>query len=239
MLSEPEIIQEKIVERKIIVYKSRFELKAIRLAAEKMKTKLFPKFVFMRRKPEEIRIVSIDKYYEPYIIVDGEYTIDFSKEWANTIEVDETMQELTLFDRTLRPKLLKNFPEIPQKVIELVGEGRFRYQNKAHIIFNRWWQEVELEQLPYVPFEEQPERVLNDYEGKFGDVEIPIEKETEILRSKIVRRPKHITSVHEEQFEISDRAVIFKPMYNVIFQNIKTGEELTVTFDAVTGQTYK
>ncbi len=238
-MSETANVQEKIVERKIIVYKPRLELNAIRLTAEKMKTRLFPRFMFVKRRSEEIRVVSIDKYYEPYIVVDGEYTIDYSKEWVQAIEVDETMQEITLFGRKLRPKSLKNSPGVPCKVIEVAGEGRFRYQNKAHIIFDCWWREVELEQLPYVPFEEQPERVLNNYREKSGDIELPAEKETEILRSRIVRRPQHITSVHEELFAISDRAVIFKPMYRVTFQNVKNGKEAIVTVDAVTGKIYK
>jgi len=195
--------------------------------------------MFLKRKPEEIRIVSIDKYYEPYIVVDGEYTIDYSKKWVHTIEVDETMQEITLFGKIIKPEPLKNHPEIPHKVIELKGEGRFRYENKAHIIFDRLWREVELEQLPYVPFEEQPEQILKKSGEKFENVEIPAEKEIEILRSQIVQRPQDIKSVHEELFVISDRAVIFKPMYSIKFQNIKTGEEATVIIDAVTGQSYK
>ena len=238
-MSETVTVPEKIAERKIIVFKSRLELNEIRLTAEKMKTQLFTKFMFLKRKPEEIRIVSIDKYYEPYIVVDGEYTVDYSKEWVHTIEVDETMQEVTLFGKTLRPEPLKNHPEKPCKVIELTGEGRFRYENKARIIFDKWWREVGFEQLPYVPFEEQPEKILNKFGKKFGNVEIPDEKETEILRSSIVQRPPDIAYIHEELFMVSERAVIYKPMYKITFQNIKTGEGATIIVDAVTGQTQK
>ena len=236
---ETATVPEKIVERKIIVFKPHLELNAIRLAAEKMKTELFTKFMFLKRKPKEIRIVSIDKHYEPYIVVDGEYTIDYSKECVYPIEVDETMQEITFFGKTLRPRPLKNHPEIPYKVIELTGKGRFRYENKAHIIFDRWWREVGLEQLPYVPFEEQPEKIAKKFGKKFGNAEIPDEKEIEILKSRIVQQPPDIAYVHKELFMISERALIFKPMYKVKFQNIKTGEEATIIIDAVTGRTYK
>ena len=231
-------VPEKIVERKIIVFKSRLDLTAIRLVAEKMKTELFTRFMFMKPKRREIHIVSIDKYYEPYIVVDGKYTIDYSTKWVHTIEVDETMQEITLFGKTLRSEPSKN-PEITRKVIRLTGEGRFRHENKAHIIFDRWWREVGLEQLPYVPFEEQPEKILKTLNKRFGNVKIPDEKEIEMLRSRIAQRPMDIAHVHKELFVVSERAVIYKPMYKLTFQNIKTGEEATATIDAVTGQNYK
>jgi hypothetical protein len=238
-MSETATVQEKIAERKIIVFKSRLELQAVRLTAEKMKTDLFTKFMFLKRKPQEIRIVSIDKYYEPYTVVDGEYTVDYSTEWIHTIEVDETMQELTLFGKTFKPEPSKNHPEIPYKVIKLTGEGRFRFEKKAHLIFDREWREVGLEQLPYVPFEEQPEQILKQFGKKFENVEVPAEKEVEILKSRIVQRPPDAAQVHKELFMVSERAVIFKPMYKITFQNIKTEEEATVIIDAVTGQTYK
>ena len=232
-------VPEKIVERKSIVYKSRFDLNAIRLTAERMKTELFTRFMFLKPKSKEVRIVSIDKYYEPYIVVDGKYTIDYSKKCVHTIEVDETMQEITLFGRKFMPEPLKNRPEIPCKVITLTGEGRFRYENKAHIVFDRLWREVGLEQLPYVPFEEQPEKILKKLGKKFENVKVPDEKEIEILRSRIVQQPPDITQVHKELFTVSERAVIYKPMYKLTFQNIKTGEEAMVMMDAVTGQTHK
>jgi len=238
-LSETAIVPEKIVERKIIVFKSRLDLNAIRLTAEKMKTELFTKFMFLKRNPKEIRIVSIDKYYEPYIVVDGEYTIEYSKNWVHTIEVDETMQEITLFGKTFRPELLKNHPVVPCKVIKLTGEGRFRHENKANIIFDRLWREVGVEQLPYVPFEEQPEKILKKFGKKFGNMEIPDEKEIEILRSRIVQRPPDIAYVHKELFMIPERAVIYKPMYKITLQNIKTGEEATMIIDAITGRIHK
>lgn len=238
-MSETATVPEKIVERKIIVYKSRLDLNAIRLTADKMKTRLFTKFMFLKPKPKEIRIISIDKYYEPYIVVDGKYTIDYSKKWVHTIEVDEKMQEITLFGKTFKPETLKNHPEIPCKVIKLTGEGLFRYKNKAYIIFDRWWREVGIEQLPYVPFEEQPKKILKKLDKKFGNVEIPAEKEIEILKSRIVKRPLDIAHVHKELFMVSERAVIYRPMYKLMFQNIRTGEEATVIIDAVTGQTHK
>jgi hypothetical protein len=40
----------------------------------------------------------------------------------------------------------------------------------------------------------------------------------------------------KELFEVTDRAVIYAPIYKVKFQNVKTGEMKTVKFDGVTAR---
>jgi len=230
-------IPEKIAERKIIVYKPRIDIKAVRATAEKMKTQLFRKFVFMKPKPEEVKLVSINKYFEPYVFVDGEYSIDYSKNWVHNIQVDETMQELTFFGEKVKAKSLKGHLGIPCKILQLHGEGRFKREAKAHIIFDKQWREIGLEQLPFIPFEEQPEKILNKLDQEFGNAEMSTEKEVEILRSRIVQRPSEILFIHNELFKVSERAVIYKPMYKVTVRNDKTKKETTLTIDAITGKT--
>jgi len=236
-LSKNITIPEEIVERKIIVYKPRIDIKTVRATAEKMKTQLFRKFVFMKPKPEEVQLVSINRYFEPYVVVDGEYSIDYSKNWVHNIQVDDTMQELTLFGEKVRPKTLRGNLQIPCKILQLTGEGRFKLEAKAHIIFDKQWREVGLEQLPFIPFEEQPEKILSNLDQKFGNAEMSTEKEVEILKSRIVRRPSEILCIHNELFKVSERAVIYKPMYKVTVRNVKTKKETTMIIDAITGKT--
>lgn len=236
-LSKNITIPEEIVERKIIVYKPRIDIKTVRATAEKMKTQLFRKFVFMKPKPEEVQLVSINRYFEPYVVVDGEYSIDYSKNWVHNIQVDDTMQELTLFGEKVRPKTLRGNLQIPCKILQLTGEGRFKLEAKAHIIFDKQWREVGLEQLPFIPFEEQPEKILSNLDQKFGNAEMSNEKEVEILKSRIVRRPSEILCIHNELFKVSERAVIYKPMYKVTVRNVKTKKETTMIIDAITGKT--
>ena len=230
-------IAEEIAERKIIVYKSRVDIKTVRATAEKMKAKLFRKFVFMKPKPEEVKVVSINRYFEPYVVVDGEYIIDYSKNWVHNIQVDDTMQELTIFGEKVRPKTLRGNFGIPCNILQLTGEGRFKVEENARIIFDKQWREVGLEQLPFLPFEEQPEKILSKSEPNFGVDEMSTPKEVNILKSRIAQRPSEILFIHNELFKVSERAVIFKPMYSVIVQNFKTKKEITMTVDGVTGKT--
>lgn len=63
------------------------------------------------------------------------------------------------------------------------------------------------------------------------------EKEVEILKSRIVRRPSEILCIHKELFNVSERALIYKPMYKVAVKNVKTKKETTMIIDAITGKT--
>ena len=230
-------LPEKITERKVIVYKSHIDQKAVRVIAEKMKTQLFRKFVLLKPKPDEVQIVSIEKYFEPYVVVDGEYTIEYSKNWIRNIQVDDTMQELTIFSGKTKPTSLKDHLKTPCKIVKLTGEGRYKFDAKAHLIFDNKWCEVGLEQLPFVPFEEQPETILNGFDQKFEKNMISSRKEVELLKSRIVRRPTEILNVYTELFKVSERALIYKPMYKVKAQNIKTKKSSIILIDAITGKT--
>jgi hypothetical protein len=226
-----------VVERQIIVYKSCVDLKGVRAIAEKMKIKLFRRFVFMKPRPEDVQIVSIDKYFEQYVVVDGEYIIDYSQNWSHNIQVDETMHELTFFSEKITPVSLKDHLATPCKIVTFAGVGRFKYEAKARIIFDSHWHEVGFEQLPFVPFEEQPEKILDIVDQNRESIRVSGEKEVKLLKSKLVQRPTNILSIHKELFNVFDRALIYKPMYKVTFKNIKTKKEATLLIDAITGKT--
>lgn len=230
-------IPEEVTERKVIVYKPRVDIRAVSKIAEQMKTQLFRRFLFMKPKLEEVKVVSIDKYFEPFVVIDGEYCINYSKNWVHNIQVDDTMQELKLFSEKVLPKTLKGHLEIPCKILQLTGEGRFKMVKKERIIFDKQWREVGLEQLPLLPFEEQPEKVLSKFEPNLEAEKELTSREVEILKSRIARRPEEILLIHNELFKVSERAVIYKPMYQIIFQNIKTRKKMSMAVDAITGNT--
>ena len=226
-----------MVERKIIVYKSRIDPKDVRLIAEKMKTMLFRKLVFIKSKPAEVQIVSIDRCFEPYVVVEGEYVIDYSKNWSHNVQVDETMHELIIFGEKITPISLKDHLSTPCKIVSLAGVAGFKREAKARLIFDCEWQEVGVEQLPFVPFEEQPEKILNTVDKHLESVSMSDEKDVELLKSRLVQRPSDILIIQKELFTVFDRILIYKPVYKVTFKHIKTKKEATIVIDAITGKT--
>lgn len=236
-MSKSVCTSEQIAELKTIVYKSHIDQKVVRIIADKMKTDLFRKLVFKKPKPEEVQIISIDKYFEPYVIVEGEYFIEYSKKWSQNVQVHETMLELTCYGERIKPLSLKDTLGTSCKIVKLIGEGRYRFESKTHLIFDSKWREVGLEKLPLVPFEDQPEKILRMTGQDCENNTMAIGKEIEILRSRIVCKPENILCVHDELFKVSDRALIYKPMYKVTVKNLKTKKEIAIIIDAITGKT--
>jgi hypothetical protein len=230
-------IPTKIVERNIIVYKSRIDQKSIRHTAEKMKTGVFRTLYFIKPKPEEVQILSIEKYFEPYVMGEGSYHIEYSKNWVHNIQVDETMLNLKLFGGTVKPVSLKDHLQTASKIVKLTGVGRYKFENKRRLVFDSQWREVSLEKLPFVPFEEQPGKVLDAVNKKYEITLLTKEKEIELLKSTLVKRPKDITCIHDELFNVSERAIIYKPMYSVTVKNLKKNKKATLTIDGITGKT--
>lgn len=227
---------EEIPERKIVVYKTLVDPTVVKIAGEKLKIKLFTRFLFMKPRPEEIQTVSVEKYYEPYFLVDGNYSIDYYRKRFYTFNVDRRVQEVILLEKTLTPDLPKKRSKMSYKSITLEGEERLLHENKACLLLNEAGREVNPRQVPSAPCEEHPKKALKKFKENMKNVEAAPNKEIVILSSKIVKKPPDVERVVKEQFQVSERSVIYKPVYKLTFKNVRTDEVKTVKIDGVTGR---
>jgi hypothetical protein len=230
--SVSESIPEKIAERKIIVYKTLIDPTVIKLATEKVKDRLFVKFGFLKPNPDQIQQVSFEKDYEAFVIVDGRYNIDYYRRRVYTLRVDDKAQEVILFSQTFKPEVNM---ESPGKVVRIEGEERLIHEAKAYVVLSADGKEVSPKRIPSAPSEEHSKKLAAEIDAS-KKPQIQPDEEISITRSKIVRRPPEIKRVVKELFEVTDRAVIYAPIYRVKFQNVKTGETKTVKFDGVTAR---
>lgn len=230
--SEPVSLTEKIVEKKTIVYETRTDSTVIKLAAEKIKDQLFTRFGFLKPKPEEVQFVSIEKYYEPYIMIAGSYLVDYYRNCLHAVEIDKEVLEVILLDRTFVPEPPEGSTAEDYKMIRLEGEERLKNQADASLILDRFGQEVSLEKLPSAPSEKHPDKILEE----FGVEGLAENMDVFIIRNKIVKHPADVKRLVCEIFEVNERAVIYTPRFKVTFSNVKTGEEKTLEFDGVTAQ---
>jgi len=228
----PEQTPEKLADRKIIVYKTLIDQTVIKLATEKVKDRLFVKFGFLKPNPDQIQQASFEKDYEAFVIVDGKYHIDYYRRRIYTVRVDDKAQEVILFNQTFKPEVSN---EPASKVVRIEGEERLIHEAKAYIVLSADGREVSPKRIPSAPSEEHSKKLAAEIETT-KRLEILPNEEVDIIRSKIVRRPPEIKRVIKELFEITDRAVIYTPIYKVKFQNTKTGETKTVKFDGVTAR---
>jgi hypothetical protein len=224
-------IPEKICERRTIVYKPLVDESIAKLIGEQEKKRLFTKIGLFKSKDEETQFVSLDKYYEPYVIVKGTYNIDYCQEGVYHLNIPSDVREVIINDQIIKPE-----PADEGQKITLTGDERIKYQDKAYMIIDRKGNQVSLDDFPTAPSEENPEEILEQSSNKLSNLEIPQQKEVEIVRSKIVKRPPKIKRVISELFEISERVIVYVPFYELEYESTKTNEKKALRINAITSK---
>ncbi len=223
--AEPTWKKENIIERKTIVYESHVEPTVIRVTGEKLKTQLFSRYGLFKPKSDEIQFISLDKYYEPYIVISGRYFIDYYRKCTYVFKVDDAVKEVVLLDSKFSPEASRN-----ARIIKLHGEERLINEAKAFLILNKNGQDAQVDNLPSAPSEKKPEKVI----AEFGIEEVAENADVDFVKARIVKRPENISRIVEEVFEITERSVIYTPRFKLKFRNPKTGEEKDLVLDGVT-----
>jgi hypothetical protein len=224
--------EENIVARKTIVYETLVDPTVLRVASEKLRTQLFSRFGLLKPKPEEIQFVSIDKYYEPYIVVSGRYVIDYYRKCTYNVRVEEGVQEVILFGNKIIPELPPYSDSKEGKALKLTGEERLVNEAKASFIFDRYGRDATLERLPSARPEKNPHKIM----AKFGIEKVAENADVDFVRSRLVSRPSDVERIVAEIFEVGERVVIYTPKFRILYRNVKTGEERAMEFDGVTSE---
>lgn len=228
---ESTLIKENVVPRKTVVYETLVEPTIIRVATEKLKTQLFTRFWLLKPKPEEIQFVSIDKYYEPYIVVSGKYLIDYYRECRYSIRVDAQVKEVVLLNNKFTPEHFTR-PSTKGGTIKLEGEERIVNEAESSFVLDGYGHDAKLKELPSARPEKNPEEVI----AEFGIEEVDQNADVDFVRSRLVKRPNDIKRIVAETFETSERVIIYTPRFRIVYKNTKTKEEKTLELDGVTSE---
>jgi hypothetical protein len=223
---------EHIVDRKTIIYETLVDPTVIKLNGEKLKTQIFTKFLFLRPYREDIQFVSINKYYEPFIVISGKYSIDYYRKSAYAFKLDKEVREVIVLNQQFKPEQSKDPYDEKRNMIKLDVEERITREFNASLVIDRSGQDIPPERLPSAPSERNPEKLLTEC----GMQEIPEDADLNIIQSRILKRPKDISRIVNEFIEVNERVVIYAPRFKVVYRNTLTGGEKTVEFDGVTGK---
>ena len=223
-------LKEKIARRKTIVHEVNIDPTMIRISGEKLKLQLFAKFGLFKPKPDEIQFVSSELYYEPYLVINGKYFIDYYRKRVYNIQVDDEVKEVVLLKKKFIPKDLKSSRR--SRVISLNSEERLNKESKAFMVLDGNGKEAVIDKLQSAPSSKDPKKVIKKCKIK----ELPKNFEVNLLRNKIARRPKDLSKIIKEVFEISERTVIYTPRFKLRYRNLKTTEEKLLILDGVTSQ---
>lgn len=228
-MAETEILPQKIVDTRTIILKSRLNSKNVKLLGDKLKTGFFSRFGFLKPRPKDVLLVAFSKYYEPYILIGGKYSIDYCKRHNYALKVEDETQAIFIDGKKLKPEPLS--PRDRDKVINLVGEEHSHYENETYIILDRLLQEVPPEKLFFAPFESE----LESSDFDLRKPKISLDEEITFFRSKIAKRPPDVAEIVREIFEINERLIIYNPVYELTYKNIKNGKNVTALINGITG----
>jgi hypothetical protein len=225
--------RQKIAGRKIIVYKPTVTPDGLKLIAEKVKDELFVKR-FSKPRPEDIQLVSIDRCYEAYHLVNASYSANICRKKVYTLYVDEEIEEVKISGKKWNPETVSGPTEEPRKVIKLEAEEFFTYEKQFYMVFDQDDHAISLDQVPTAPSEEKPEEILQEF-CKKSKAGISIRGVKEMLKNGIAERVLKGDKVEDENLQIFEDAVIYSPVFEILFRNAKTGEEKKVKIDGITG----
>ena len=225
--AETPSIKENIVERKTIVYEANIDPTVIRVSGEKLKQQLFTRFGLFKPKSDEIQFISLDKYYEPYIVISGKYFLDYYRKCTYVFKVDERVREVVLLNHKFMPETSKS-----SRIIKLNGEERLIKEAKAFLILDKKGSDATVDHLPSAPSEKKPEKVISEFKIE----ELSENVDVNFVRGRIAEHPKDVSRIVEEVFEITDRSVIYTPRFKLLFKNLKTNEEKVMVIDGVTSK---
>lgn len=232
------ILPTNMTRRKKIVLKTRYDQPIIKLVAEKLKEKVFPRKGFHKPKVPDVELTSCEKYYEQYLIIRGKYSIDHCKSLVYNLEVEKDAQKIFLLNETLKPEPYSTTNSEDYNTIKLTGVASFHYEDESYCIIDTQGKEVDSKKLDDFLHEQWHKETLtkSGLRKELPKFQISPQEEVNILRSKLVKRPSHCGEIIKEIFEINERKIIYIPMFKLNFQNTKTKKEAIIQINGINGK---
>ncbi len=110
------------------------------------------------------------------------------------------------------------------------------YKNRACLVLDETGRQVDPRRVPSAPTEERPKKAEANLREARKRLKAAPDRDVNVLRSKIVKRPPDVERVVKELFMVSERSVIFVPVYKLAFKHVRTGEVKTAKIHGVTGR---
>jgi hypothetical protein len=163
-------------------------------------------------------------------VISGKYFIEYLRRRTYTLKVPEGVREVILRPNKYVPATSKS-----KRIVKLDAEERLINEAKAFLILDKNGRDSDDDNMPIAPPEKKPKKAIKE----FGIEELPENADVNFLKERIAKRPRGISTIVEEIFEVTERTVIYCPRYKLLFRWTKTGEEKTLVLDAITAEKVK
>jgi hypothetical protein len=233
-MTEIAVLPQKMVDIKTSVLKSRLDSRMARNLGEQLKRRFFRNFGFLKPDAQDVQLVGFEKYYEPYLVIGGIYSIDYCRQHICKVKVEENTKEIFVGGKKFRSELSSKGDQ-STRIVKLEGEEVVHYERETYFILDRFRREVSPEEFSLAPYEDQVDS------PKYADMSFrkcdnSTEADIEFLSAKIAHRPRDAAEVMREMFEITERTIIYRPVYELTFQDLKTAKEATLQIDGVSSK---
>ena len=235
LVPEIEIIAQKIAKTKTVVLKTRLDSNMVRLHVEGLKQNFFAKLGFLKPKTEDVQLIGFEKYYEPYIVIGGKYSLDYCRKHDFKVEVNKHSKEVFIAGRKFKPVVSKSGKNL-ENMIHLEGEEYAHYEKETFFVLDRLRRELLPESFSFAPYDVQLEGTFDD-SLNFRKVSVSVDEVIDLLRYRIAKRPSDLAEIIRELFEINENTIVYKPFFELTIHNIKTNKCVTLRVDGVTGET--
>lgn len=229
-----EILPQKVVEPKVMVLKTRLDSKMIRLQVEEIKQQIFRKFRFIKPKLKDVNLVNSEKYFEPYIVIGGKYSLDYCRRHAFNLEVKNQTKELYIAGQKFEV-LPSSSGDSSKQIIKLEGEDYAHYETENFFVLDRMRREISPETFSFAPIEQQIEE-KSKIDHNFRKIRLSKSEVIDILRSKIAKRPNDLVEIIKEVFEITENTIVYRPFFEFTFHNKQSNKYATIRIDGITGE---
>ncbi len=200
-----------------------FNLSSLQQSCEQSKTSLFAS-----SRHEDIKLIYSENYYEPYLIITGKHTVDYTKQHSFTVELDEKIDKLYIAGNEIPAQ-----PTDSEKTIfKIPAEQRAHIQNEITLVLDKRSREIDETTMPFSARSFENVSEPQDWQ----EIDIPTKAQIDLLTSKITVRPPDSALVEKDILEITHRTLVYLPMCCFTFENMVSHEEATVSLDRVTGE---
>lgn len=228
-----EILPQKVVEPKVMVLKTRLDSKMIRLQVEEIKQKIFRKFRLIKPKLKDIKLVNSEKYFEPYIVIGGKYSLDYCRRHAFNLEVKNQTKEIYIAGQKF--EVLPTSGDDAKQIIKLEGEDYAHYETESFFVLDRMRREISPETFSFAPYEKQIEE-KSEIALNLKKIRLSKSEVIDIVRSKIAKRPHDLGEIIKEIFEITENTIVYRPFFEFTFHNKQSKKYATIRIDGITGE---
>ncbi len=235
MVREIEVIAQKIAKTKTVVLKTRLDSNMVKLHVEQIKHSFFTKLGFIKPKTNDIQLVGFEKYYEPYIVIGGKYSVDYCRKHDFQVQLNKNSPEVFIAGKKYVPVVSKPGTNM-EHLIHLEGEEYTHYETETFFVLDRLRREISPDNFSFAPYDIQLDGTVDD-SLTFRKISISVDEVIELLRSRIAKRPPDLAETIREFFDITENTIVYKPFFELTYKKIKTNKSVTLRVDGVSGET--